>query len=376
MTRRNLVSAASVACCGWTHGVDPRVPLNSSIVYFGDSITAFDDYNGYKQLTGIVSGARYYTGPDFDQGVSGNTTAAMLARISTVLALTPTVVVVEGGINDGFNNGAVTNPNLTSIYTQLLNAGIIVVAVTELPNVSNVDPALVNNFIRAYPGIHVADMTPGFDNPTMCQSDHIHPNTVGALFMGNVLAPVIQALIKPDSILSFTTGNLFPNTAMTGSVAVTAKPGNIAGTGVVPTGFRLYQGGPVATTVSGAKTGPNEVTVTVVNANSADAFIFLDYPAITAAGNIGDLFDGWCEVDIQAASTLYAVQLTVANSQLFGSQGAAGSNVQITSPGVYRTIPAALSGSQTTTDWTAFIYVGIGGSATVRFASPIFRKVP
>lgn len=110
----------------------PPLPLNSAIVYLGDSLTSADTLYSFRLLTGVLSQGRYFPGPLGNQGVAGNRTDEMLARISATTNQSPKVTVVLAGINDIIQGrtDAQIIAGLTSIYAALRASGSRIVALT------------------------------------------------------------------------------------------------------------------------------------------------------------------------------------------------------------------------------------------------------
>lgn len=198
---------------GWRQG--------NRVIWFGDSITAASagtsisgqatsaiilDSKGFHNWANVM--LRHSLQFVGNAGVSGNTTAAMLARVSEVTAVTSDWVVVLGGTNDP--EGAATTTNLAAIYTALLAAGRRVVACTIPPSAAATSgqEALrtnTNDWMRKYcrstPGMYLADTAAavadpagsGFKSLTSCfQADGVHPNSLGASRMGRVLADTLR----------------------------------------------------------------------------------------------------------------------------------------------------------------------------------------
>lgn len=156
---------------------------------------------------------RYRISTRYNEGVGGNTTAQILARISNVLAHNPQIVVVEGGGNDIVNavTSTTTIANLTSIYAALQAAGVKFVTTTVCPTTSIDTQAekdaydAVNAWIRA----HTADYSKGY----LCDwdsairtpgaytwlagydADGVHPNATGAAALAGVLGPVLATAL-------------------------------------------------------------------------------------------------------------------------------------------------------------------------------------
>jgi len=97
------------------------------VVLMGDSITAlWQDATTGKELAGLRI---------VNRGVPGDHTAGMLARFHhDVIRLNPTVVVIQGGINDFVRVPlASTEQNLEAMADQANENGIAVVLATLLP---------------------------------------------------------------------------------------------------------------------------------------------------------------------------------------------------------------------------------------------------
>lgn len=381
LSRRGLLQSAGTSLISspanaWKLGFVPRA-LNSRIVYIGDSITALANWQNYCYMANLISGGRYYTPNGFQMGISGNNSTQILARIPDALALNPAILVIEAGTNDAANDPTTTINNLTSMYTQAQAVGVLVVGVTVLPDINNVERVAVNNFIRSYPGVRAANCTPGFNNPTMT-SDGVHPNLLGGLFMGNIVATVIATLISGASIFTVTTGQLSPNPTMSGSITPPAHGGDVVGTGVIPTGFRLYESGGTTFTSSMVGTqdtagnGANEQIITIANGAGGVAHVIFDLPNITINGLTGDLFEAWSEMDVVQSTNLQGIRIDFASSTLFPDTT---SQLQVVN-GVYRTMPAALSGNQSTATWQATFQLAASGSCQVKIHNLMCRKVP
>lgn len=325
-----------------------------------------------------LSGGRYYPVNGFNMGVSGENSTQILARIPNALALNPAVLVIEAGTNDPFDDLAVTGPNLTSMYEQTLAAGCRAVAITRFPDVSNQEPATVNNFIRSYPGINVADCTPGFINSVMT-NDGTHPNSVGAVFVGGIAAAVLASLTSPASILNVTAGQLLPNPTMSGSVTPPAVGSNVVGTGVIPTGFQLYEnnGTSFTTSMVGSQDtspiGANEQIITITNGAGGTATVIFNYPSIAINAQLGDTFETWCDVNVVQSSGLQQITLYFGSSYL-GPGGTIPSLQTVDS--VYRTSPVPFSGSLARDQWQMTFSLLPSASCQVKVSSIMARKVP
>lgn len=378
-----------------------RLPLHSRIIYFGDSLSNYDKYDGRKQMTGVLSGARYYTPPGFNQGVAGNTTAQMLARINNVLSLISrgrTLVPLLGGTNDpaaSIAAGDVSTPNTTiwnldQIVNQLLAAGALIEIQTiwkrGVPQASYAYEAhrqTVNTYIRslaARTGVLVLDADPLYNPETMSdEAQGLHPNPIGALSVATGEAALISTVVDTASILVGQPGNLLPNNgAMTGTAGVLT---NGTATGVVATNWRLYRdsANPNGTVVGSKEVGADGVErqVVTVTANASGAcYGYLETSAVVSTGGLaGELFEAWAGLEIDNSTdspTACAVQIIwngrAMNGCTFGALDQAG---------VYRTIPTALAADQTTGVRLQFLIIAQANAAiTAKFRLPMARKVP
>lgn len=177
------------------------------IVAFGDSLTA-----GY----GVEPGNSY---PDFLQkqldakkmpyrvvnaGVSGETTSDGLARVDSVLAEKPYLVIVEFGGNDGLRGLPVkqSEENLDQIVGRIKQSGIkVLVAGITLP--PNYGPDYIPQFNQMFGAVaakHNAPLIPFLlkgvgGNPDLMQSDGIHPNIEGNRIVADLVFQMLQRVL-------------------------------------------------------------------------------------------------------------------------------------------------------------------------------------
>jgi lysophospholipase L1-like esterase len=154
-------------------------------------------------------------------GISGDTTAQMLARLAyDVLYLRPAWVSALGGVNDitAGTASATTIANLTAIYDQVLAAGATVIACVVLPTTSfNTAPRkagvdAINTAIRAYADSHadvvLVDWWASWSDPdeetgnggynplATLTVDGKHPSAAGAAILGAAWAAAIAAALE------------------------------------------------------------------------------------------------------------------------------------------------------------------------------------
>ena len=200
----------------------PTVPPD--IILLGDSITSACGIPAAQTNLSWYDSANTTLGNVFslsrNAGISGDTTALMLARLqSDVLYYWSSWVCVLGGINDitGAVASATTIANLTAIYDAILAGGARLICCVVLPCTSlNTGPLhttvdAINTAIRAYAASHspvvLCDWWSVFSDPNTDSgyspvagytSDGKHPSATGAGVMGTYLAGVVNA-VKPGT---------------------------------------------------------------------------------------------------------------------------------------------------------------------------------
>lgn len=178
------------------------------IVAFGDSLTAGfgvggdDAYPAQLQRRLDELDHHYRV---VNAGVSGDTTAGGLRRVTWVLAGKPEVVILELGANDGLRGLSLeqTRSNLGSIIHQLRQAGVIVIlAGMKLP--PNYGHDYTKGFESIYPALakqYRIPLIPFFlegvaGSSGLNQADGIHPTKAGYKIVVEqvlkILAPVLR----------------------------------------------------------------------------------------------------------------------------------------------------------------------------------------
>jgi acyl-CoA thioesterase-1 len=173
----------------------PKAPLPPDprpvIVAFGDSLSAGfgaepgQSFPDFLQKELDRQGARYRV---VNAGVSGDTTTDGLERVPTVMALHPSIVILEFGGNDGLRGLPVstTRANLDQIILALENSGAkIVLAGMTLP--PNYGQDYIHSFEAVYKDLAKQYRLPLIPfllrgvggNPNLMQRDGIHPNGEG-----------------------------------------------------------------------------------------------------------------------------------------------------------------------------------------------------
>jgi acyl-CoA thioesterase-1 len=179
-----------------------------TLVCFGDSITAgygLDADKSYPAALQRLLAKRGDAWRVVNQGVSGNTTKDAAARVNSIVALHPDVVVVEFGGNDGLRGLPldVTEKNLDSVLNTLQAAKIriLLVGITLPPNYG---AEYVARFNRLYRDVatkhHLALMPMLYDGiytvPGTIQEDGIHPTAKGSQMIAEHMLPLLQPLLR------------------------------------------------------------------------------------------------------------------------------------------------------------------------------------
>jgi len=177
------------------------------IVCFGDSITAgygLDAQKSYPAALERQLADRGYRYEVKNQGVSGNTSKDAVARVGSVIALHPDVVLVEFGGNDGLRGiaPAITRTNLDEVLTRLQAAHIqvLLVGITLPPNYGeDYIKAFDANFRDLAAKHHVPLKAMLYDGiytqPGTIQADGIHPTAKGSELIAEHLMAQLQPML-------------------------------------------------------------------------------------------------------------------------------------------------------------------------------------
>ncbi len=178
-----------------------------TLVCFGDSITAgynLDAAQAYPVQLQKLLNAKGYNYKVLNQGVSGNTTKDAVARVQSIVALHPEVVLVEFGGNDGLRglSPEITRKNMDTVLSTLQSAHIriLLVGITLPPNYGA-------DYIKSFSAIykeaaamhHIPLMPMLYDGiytvPGTIQADGIHPTAKGSQLIAEHLVPLLTPLL-------------------------------------------------------------------------------------------------------------------------------------------------------------------------------------
>ena len=194
----------AVFACSSTDGATPT----NTLICFGDSITAgygLDAQQSYPAALERLLTAHGYHYRVLNQGVSGNTTKDAVARVNSVVALRPSVVLVEFGGNDGLRGipPDITKRNLDAVVTalQVAHIQILLVGITLPPNYgADYIRSFDANFREVAASHRIPLKAMLYDGiytiPGTIQADGIHPTAKGSQLIAEHLLPQLTPLLR------------------------------------------------------------------------------------------------------------------------------------------------------------------------------------
>ncbi len=204
LDRRTLLALAFGAGAAPAFAAPARLPV---VTILGDSITAGLGLPAASALPARLQAALAKVGRPAlvrGAGVSGDTSAAGLARLDFSVQGDTAVCLVALGGNDllqGLNPKS-TQANLDKIVKRL-KARRIGVVLAGLSAPAAIGKGYARDFNALYPAVARANGVPLVSllggvsgDPRLVQRDGIHPNAVGVQLMADRLAPVIARALK------------------------------------------------------------------------------------------------------------------------------------------------------------------------------------
>ncbi len=185
--------------------INDKRPL---IVCFGDSLTAgygTEPGKSYPDYLQADLDAKRYQYRVVNEGVSGNTTKDGVQRVDSIIAMKPTIVIVEFGGNDGLRGFRIedSRTNLDEIVGKLKAGGarIVLGGITLPPNYG---PDYIKQFNETYVLLskkYNAPLLPfllkdvyGVDG--MMQADNTHATAEGNKIVAKNILPLVLPLLK------------------------------------------------------------------------------------------------------------------------------------------------------------------------------------
>jgi acyl-CoA thioesterase-1 len=203
-----LVPSLAVGNPGST-GKERLVSSEKTIIALGDSLTA-----GYGVKEKEAYPARLerklheagYRWRVINAGISGETSRETLARLNRVLELKPTMVILEIGVNDGFQglDPTMIRRNIEEIVHILKKEGVQVV-LAGMRMFDNFKPGYNASFAAIYPEVakkHDLVLIPFFlegvaGDPSLNRMDGIHPTAKGYRIVAETVYPYLLKADEP-----------------------------------------------------------------------------------------------------------------------------------------------------------------------------------
>lgn len=182
-----------------------------TLVLFGDSLMAgygLSHENGFApKLEAALEDAGYAV-EVINSSISGDTTAAGLARLDWALVEKPDAVLLELGANDALRGlePSQTRDNLAKIIEKLraMDVSVLLAGMMAPPNMGKAYGAEFNSIYPDLSGRYQIDFYPFFldgvaAEPTLNQDDGMHPNADGVeVIVKRILPDVIDLLDRPS----------------------------------------------------------------------------------------------------------------------------------------------------------------------------------
>lgn len=168
-------------------------PSGETIVAFGDSLTAGYGVSNTDNYPAQLS--RLIDEPVINMGISGETTAQALARINTVVAKDPKIVLITLGANDlkkkipaqkAFSN----LKKIVDIFHQ--HGALVVILGIDIPYFSNDYADDYIKFAKEYGCLLVPNILNGLFGHSDLMVDTVHPNAKGYKIIANEIYPIIE----------------------------------------------------------------------------------------------------------------------------------------------------------------------------------------
>ena len=208
--RRGLASASLAALAlglALAHGSVAGAPRERVIICFGDSLTAglgVLPEESYPAVLAARLKAEGYSYRVVNAGVSGDTTAGGLRRVDWALRLTPDIVILALGANDGLRGQdlAGVRANLDQMVERFQQSGArVLLAGMRLP--PNYGRPYAEEFRRMYEAVARKRGVPFMPflldgvggNPRLNQPDGIHPTAEGHRVIVERLWPHLRPLL-------------------------------------------------------------------------------------------------------------------------------------------------------------------------------------
>lgn len=187
---------------------NPAPPHPKTIVALGDSLTAGYGLRPPEAFPVVLRRRLNEDGYDatvVNAGVSGDTTQKGLARLKSVEALKPDLVILELGANDMLNglDPRLTKGNLDKIIVGLRSKGARVLLAGMRASPETLDEAGRRRFDRLFPALATQHRLPLFPfflegvsgHPELVLWGGLHPNRKGVRRIVDRIAPLVESAL-------------------------------------------------------------------------------------------------------------------------------------------------------------------------------------
>jgi acyl-CoA thioesterase I len=196
-----VVGALSIVALFLIFGKSPNIanypPKEGPIVFLGDSLVEGVGASKGSDLPALLS--RSIGRPVENFGVAGNTTGDGLARLDSVIAREPSVVLILLGGNDYLRRVSIdeTFANLRAIIAGLQVKGAEVILLGVRGGLLS-DPfeSRFENLAKDTRSAYVSDVLDGLVGDSARMSDAVHPNDIGYAHVAERILPVLRKIIK------------------------------------------------------------------------------------------------------------------------------------------------------------------------------------
>ncbi|OFW17066.1 MAG: hypothetical protein A3F70_17330 [Acidobacteria bacterium RIFCSPLOWO2_12_FULL_67_14] len=185
-----------------------QVPPARTIVALGDSLTSGQGLAADQAYPAVLERLLHAAGlPSVvrNHGVSGDTTAGALRRLSAALAENPDILIVALGANDGLRGVPVADirRNLERIIeaAQERRIAVLLCGIEALPLYGLEYTAQFHRMFAELAETYGVPLVPFMltgviGNQEMLQPDFVHPNTAGAARIAQTIWPYLQPLVR------------------------------------------------------------------------------------------------------------------------------------------------------------------------------------
>jgi lysophospholipase L1-like esterase len=381
--------------------------FDSSFVGLGDSLIA--QKSNAKSIDNPLawevfsSNGFFLPRPASDQGIGGNTTTQMLARVAYTASQKPDFVEMDGWINDIAASASVSTMqnNVLAIWAAIwaVNPNCVigmrqVHACTGDSGPATSTKATLNAWLLAqqkltYPNPVIVFTVPSGFDPATHTWDGTHFNALGGrLWQTSQLAQLAPYMGSGDLFAStgasgYYGANLDTNTSLAGTSGTVGGTGT-SPTGSVATGKRVTNATTAAVACSkGTLNGATSQIITISGTATAGDVVFTGASAVTINGVQGDFFETFADIKITAGDgvsapvglkNMYAVLGSLGNH--FATTVSGSDNLAAAVNGAFRTWAAGLRTTSTTVNPTLNFTLAAGTvDIRIEIGRPRLRKI-